>query len=268
MGNKEVSRIDLLIEAHIGLKRQGPGSSEMTIKALRFLDNIDKIARVADLGCGSGGQTMVLAAHIHGKIIGVDLFQGFIDAFNDNAEKLNLQDRVTGIVGSMENLPFQDEEFDLIWSEGAIDNIGFEKGLTYWRKFLRINGYVAVTCPSWLTDKHPAEIEKFWMEAGSGLDTVGHNIDAMQRAGYSFVAAFTLPEDCWTDNYFVPREAAEQLLSEKYAGGKTVEAYIKGDKYEVELFSKYRQHYGYVFYIGKKRRGNARQKGTDYAGGA
>jgi hypothetical protein len=42
---------------------------------------------------------------------------------------LSLQDRVKGIVGSMENLSFQKEEFDLIWSEGAIAGIGFEKGI-------------------------------------------------------------------------------------------------------------------------------------------
>ena len=32
---------------------------------------------------------------------------------------------------------YQKEEFDLIWSEGAIDNIGFEKGLNYWNGFLK-----------------------------------------------------------------------------------------------------------------------------------
>ena len=31
----------------------------------------------------------------------------------------------------------------MIWSEGAIDNIGFEKGLSYWRGFLKKGGYVA-----------------------------------------------------------------------------------------------------------------------------
>jgi hypothetical protein len=74
----------------------------------------------------------------------------------------------------------------------------------------------------------------------------------MQKCGYSFVASFALSEECWTDNYFVPREAAEQALLKKYGGIKTVEDYIKGNKYEVELFSKYKRHYGYVFYIGKK----------------
>jgi SAM-dependent methyltransferase len=248
----ELTIFDLIVESHAGLERQGPGSSEMTVKALSFMDSLDKISRVADLACGTGGQTMVLAQNISGNIIGVDICPDFINIFNDNAKKINLQDRVNGIVGSMENLSFQKEEFDLIWSEGAIDNIGFEKGLNHWNGFLKKNGYIAVTCPSWFTDERPAEIESFWGDAGCGLDTIGNNISIMQNAGYNLVAAFALPERCWTENYFIPREAAEKALLEKYTGNKTVETYIKDNKYEVELYSKYKQYYGYVFYVGKK----------------
>lgn len=252
MESKQLTMIDLIIETHIGLKRQGPGSTEMTTRALSFLDNMNEKSRVLDLGCGTGGQTMVLAQNISGNITGIDQFPDFINVFNENAKNLNLDKRVTGIVGSMENLSFPKEEFDLIWSEGAIDSIGFEKGLTYWNNFLKIDGYAVVTCPSWLTDEHPADVEKFWADAGSGLDTIEHNISLMKKAGYSFVAAYTLPEKCWTEHYFIPREAAEKALSKKYPGNKTVEAYIKDDNYEVELYSKYKKHYGYVFYIGKK----------------
>ena len=156
------------------------------------------------------------------------------------------------MVGSMDDLSFQKEEFDLIWSEGAIDNIGFEKGLNDWNGFLKKDGYIAVTCPTWFTDERPAEIEKFWIDAVHGLDTIGVNIAIMQKAGYRFVAAFTLPEKCWTDHYFMPRQAAEKALPGKYAGNKTVKAYLEDEKYEVELYSKYKQHYGYVFYIGQK----------------
>jgi SAM-dependent methyltransferase len=244
--------MEFLCKTHIDLERQGPGSTEMTVKALSFLDNLNSISRAVDFGCGTGGQTMVLAQNITGNITGVDLFPEFIDVLNDNAKKLNLQERVNGIVGSMENISFQKEEFDLIWSEGAIDNIGFGKGLNYWNGFLKKSGYIAVTCSSWLCDERPAEIEKFWVDAGSGLDTIGHNISIMQKAGYSFVAAFTLPEKCWTENYFIPREKAEKALMEKYGGDKTIEAFIENNKYEVELFSKYKQYYGYVFYIGRK----------------
>jgi SAM-dependent methyltransferase len=253
MDNKQIPVMDLIIETHIGLERQGPGSREMTAKALSFLD-IDRISRAADLGCGAGGQTMILAENIRGSIVGLDQIPDFIAVLNANALKQGLQDRVSGIVGSMENLPFQKEEFDLIWSEGAIDAIGFEKGLTHWNSFLKMNGYVSVSCPCWFTDEHPVEVGKFWADAGSGLNTIEHNISAMQRAGYAPIAVFTLPEQCFTDNYFAPRAAAEKVLLARHAGNKTAEAYVENDQYEVELYSKYKQLYGYAFYIGKKYR--------------
>jgi SAM-dependent methyltransferase len=252
MNNDQISIDDLVYETHTGLERQGIGSTEMIIKALSFLGDLNKISKVVDFACGTGGQTMVLAQNIHAKITGVDIYPKFIDVLNDNAKKLNLQERVSGIVGSMEDISLPKEEFDLIWSEGAIDTIGFEKGITYWNGFLKKNGHIAVSCPSWLTDEPQAEVEKFWGDAGIKLDTAGTNISIMQKAGYSFVAAFTLSENCWTDNYFIPRDEAEKALLEKYPGNKILLDYIEGSKYEAQLYSKYKQYYGYIFYIGQK----------------
>ena len=256
MQTNQITIEDFLYQSHIGLERQGPGSTEMTVKALSFINNHSNISKVIDFGCGTGGQTLVLAQNLNASIIGMDLFPGFIEVFNANAKKLNLHNRVKGIVGSMDNLEpqnFQREEFDLIWSEGAIDNIGFEKGLSYWNGFLKKDGYIAVTSPSWLTENHPAELEKFWADAGSKLDTIGQNISIMQKTGYSFIAAFTLPDNCWMENYLLPREAAEKVILEKNNGSKIVQEFMKNDEYEMELYRKYSQNYGYVFYIGKKR---------------
>lgn len=246
-------QLKLLCELHEGLERQGPGSSEMTIKALSFLTDLSDNARIADLGCGTGGQTMTLAQHIRGNITGLDLFPDFISQFNENAKRLNLNDRVKGIVGSMDALSFPKNEFDLIWSEGAIDNIGFENGLRYWNEFLKEDGYVVVTCPTWLTDERPEEIEGFWAEAGCELDTMGSNISIMQKVGYIPVAAFTLTDNCWTENYYIPRDSAGKALLKKYPDNEIAESFIAGMQYEVELYAKYKEFYGYVFYIGKRK---------------
>ncbi len=258
MESNRITELDILIETHIGLDRQGPGSAEATLKALSFIENPDAIQRAADMGCGTGGQTMELARHIKGRVTGLDISPGFIGAFNENAKKLGFGDRVGGIVGSMDVLTgvFAKEELDLIWSEGAIDGIGFEKGLRHWHDYLRRGGYVAVTCPSWLTAEQIPEVEKFWGDAGSGLDAVGDNISAMQSCGYSFVAAFALDERCWTENYFIPRAEKEAELLKKYAGNALVEDSVSNSRYEAELYAKYKQYYGYVFYIGRKA-GNA-----------
>ena len=234
------------------MERQGPGSPESTIRALSFIDNLSCASEIADLACGTGGQTMTLAQNTKGTITGLDIFPDFIRKFNTNAEKLGLQNRVKGIVGSMDNLPFQNEEFDVIWSEGAIANIGFEKGLKYWKGFLKKNGYIAVTYESWFTDERPAEIEKWWFDAVPEISTIGQNILIMQKAGYVPVAAFILPENCWIDNYFIPQKPRQEEFMKKYAGNRTVEDFIGFMRREAELYSKYKQYYGYVFYIGEK----------------
>ncbi len=142
-----------------------------------------------------------MAQQTQGKIRGVDLFPVFINLFNSNAEKLNFQEQVKGIVGSMDNLPFQNEELDLIWSEGAIYNIGFEEGLNEWRKFLKTGGYIAVSEVSWFTDERPTEIDEFWMDAYPEIDTIPNKVEQMQKAGYIPVATFILPENCWIEHF-------------------------------------------------------------------
>lgn len=251
MEKKQPSFLDLLLEAHIGLERQGPGSPEAVKQALSFLGPLDRFGQIADLGCGTGGQTLLLAERLPGHVTGLDMFPAFIEALNDKAKSRGLGDRVSGVVGNMEDLPFQRESFDLIWSEGAIDNIGFRKGLEHWRGFLKKGAYLAVTCPSWLTKERPAEVEQFWTDAGSRLDPVAQNIEVLQDCGYEFVAAFALPRECWTDNYFTPREQAIRKLLEKYEHCGTVEEYAALNRREVELFCRYGLHYGYVFYIGR-----------------
>jgi len=163
----------------------------------------------------------------------------------------NLQDRVKGIVGNMENLPFQEEEFDLIWSEGAIYNIGFERGLNLWRKFLKPGGYIAVTENTWFSEERPAEIQEFWQEIYPEIDTIPNKVAQMQKAGYLPVATYILPESIWIDYYSWQTSRREHFL-EKYKGNKTIEGFIASQQYEAELYDKYKAYYGYMFYIGKK----------------
>ena len=244
--------LNLICDFFSNMERQGPGSPQVTLKALSFIDNLTDNSRIADLGCGTGGQTMVLAQYVPGQITGLDLFPGFIDIFNRNAKQLGLQKRVKGITGSMDNLPFRQEELDLIWSEGAIYNIGFERGLNEWRKYLKPGGYIAVTESSWFTDERPAEIHNFWVDAYPEIDTIPNQVAKIHKAGYLLAAAFILPETCWTEHYFAPKIAAGEIFLKKYAGNKTAEEFAALQSVEEELYRKYKAFYGYTFFIAKK----------------
>lgn len=152
----------------------------------------------------------------------------------------------------MDNLPFQNEELDLIWSEGAIYNIGFERGLNEWRKFLKTGYYIAVSEVSWFTEKRPTEISEFWQDAYPEIDTVSNKVAQMQKAGYIPVATFILPENCWTEHFYAPQVSAQEVFLKKYAGNKTAKELIENQQHEAQLYYKYKEYYGYAFYIGKK----------------
>jgi ubiquinone/menaquinone biosynthesis C-methylase UbiE len=244
--------MNMIYEYFSNTERQGPGSPEITLKALSFVEGLTEKSKVADIGCGTGGQTVVLAQNTPCEIIGIDLWPDFINQFNQNAKNKNLHDRVKGVVGDMKNLSFREEELDLIWSEGAIYNIGFERGLNEWRKFLKKGGYIAVTENTWFTEERPSEIQEFWDRAYPEIDTIPNKVAQMQKAGYIPIAVFVVPETCWTDYYYAQVSQMEEAFLKKYNGNKSAEELIRSERYEVELYRKYKAYYGYVFYIGKR----------------
>jgi SAM-dependent methyltransferase len=252
--NKSIHEFDfnLICEYFSSIERQGPGSPEATLRALKFAGNTGENALIADIGCGTGAPTFVLAQQALGHVTGIDLFPAFINRFNSNAAAMNLQNRVKGVVGSMENLPFGNEELDMIWSEGAIYNIGFERGLNEWRKFLKKGGCIAVTDASWFTVNRPAEIDAFWNDAYPGIGTIAQNVAFMQDAGYVPEAVFILPENCWTDHFYALQVNAQEVFLKKYSDNKTALDMVAYQRYEAQMYNRFKKYYGYVFYIGRK----------------
>jgi len=242
----------LIREYFSSVERQGPGSPQVTVQALDFIDNLTESSRIADIGCGTGGQTMELAQKAMGKITAIDLSPEYIEKLNKKAKLTNLQDRVKGIVGSMENLPFRKDEFDLIWSEGAIYHIGFERGLKEWRRFLKKGGYIAVSENTWFTDERPEEIQEFWNKAYHEIDTIPNKVAQMQKNGYMTIATFILPENCWTEHFFPAFDAVQEIFLKKYAGNQAAENFIKHEQHVKELYYKYKAYFGLAFYIGKR----------------
>ncbi len=243
---------NLICEYFSKLKRQGPGSKEVTLKALSFIENINKNSLIADIGCGTGGQTMTIAQNTKATVLGIDLSPIFIDIFNKNIKKQNLAKRVKGEIASMDKLNFEKESLDLIWAEGSIYNIGFKKGLKEWHKFLKQGGYIAISEASWFTEERPEEIERFWKDAYPEIDTISKKISQMQKSGYVPMASFILPESCWIDNFYKPQASIQEKFLKKYPDNEAVKSFIESERHEAKLYEKYKDFYGYVFYIGKK----------------
>jgi ubiquinone/menaquinone biosynthesis C-methylase UbiE len=117
----------LLIDLHKQGHRQGPGGDAETEQALSLaMIDRDTPLKVADIGCGTGASALLLSQRLNAQITAIDFLQDFLDVLNEKAKSVGGADRLTTIACSMDNLPFAEEELDVIWSEGAIYNIGFE----------------------------------------------------------------------------------------------------------------------------------------------
>ena len=153
----------------------------------------------------------------------------------------------------MESLTFNEKSFDVIWSEGAIYNIGFEKGLSLWRKYLKDNGYIAVSEISWLTDTRPEEIEQYWVNAYSEIDTVKNKLAVIDKCGYEIVSHFALDDKCWIDNYYQPLIDNSEAFLKKYNYADEVKDFLEQGKIEADMYNRFKDYYSYVFYIARKK---------------
>lgn len=248
-----MKELELIIDLHKNSDRQGPGSEKETLKALSFMNlPNDQKLKIADLGCGSGGQTITLAQNLNGQITAVDLFPEFLDELNEKSQKLGLTDKIVTLEKSMEDLPFNKGEFDLVWSEGAIYNIGFENGLKKWKDYLKVGGYLAVSEITWITNSRPKEIEVFWKQEYPEIDTASNKIKQLEDNGYTLVGYFYLSQGSWIETYYKPMEARFEAFLNRHNNSELARKVVDEYKSEINLYLKYKDYYSYGFYIARK----------------
>lgn len=248
-----MTELELIIDLHKNSERQGPGSEKDTLHALEFINlPTDRDLKIADIGCGSGGQTITLAQNLNGQITAIDLFSEFLDELNEKSQKLGLTNKIATLEKSMDDLAFKKEEFDLIWSEGAIYNIGFENGIQKWKDYLKSGGYLAVSEITWISQSRPQEIEDFWKREYPEIDTASNKIKQVERNGFTLAGYFYLSQDSWIEKYYTPMEARFESFLKRNMHSELAQKVLEENKAEISLYQKYKDYYSYGFYIARK----------------
>lgn len=247
--NAENKRNEIFYEIHAGIPRQGPGNIESTDRAFAMITDLPPEPKILDIGCGPGLQTVELAKLSGGEVVGLDFTASFLNELKAHAETANLAKKIKTVEGSMFELPFGKESFDVVWSEGAIYIIGFEKGIKEWKPLLKSGGYMVASHISWLKDEVPEKPKEFWKKNYPTITTVDENLKIAEATGYKVVGHFTLPEAGWWDDYYLPEEKNLKRLREKYKDDLEAMARINSTQEEIDLYREYSDSYGYVFYV-------------------
>ena len=243
---------DLLLEIHKDMPRQGAGRDKYTQKAFEMIPKIDK-PKILDIGCGPGAQTIKLAKLSGGEVIGIDIVEQYLVQLRELIEKENLQNRVKAVNQSMTDIKYPEESFDIIWAEGSIFIMGFEKGITEWKKYIKPNGFLAVHEMAWIIDNPPKEISDYWESVYPQIATLDDNLEIMKKCGYEILGYFPLPDDAWWELYYNPLEKRLEKLKIKFKDDPKGLKMVEDSELEIEMFRKYSAWYGSVFYVMKKK---------------
>ena len=243
----------LLVDLHKDNDRQGPGSEEHTKLAIALsgLPKEPEKLRIADIGCGAGASTLVLAENLNTEIVAVDLHPDFLEILTDRAEKQGLADGIKTLACSMDNLPFEESSLDAIWAEGTIYNMGFGRGIAYFKRFLKRGGILAVSEITWLAQSRPDELTTYWTDMYPEIATAADKIERLEDNGFVLKGYFPLPASCWIDNYYDPLMARFSAFRGRQAG-EDAKSIIDAEISEIAVYKEYGDHYSYGFYIAQK----------------
>jgi ubiquinone/menaquinone biosynthesis C-methylase UbiE len=243
----------LLIDLHRRQYRQGPGGDAETALAITLSGLSSKSAlKVADIGCGTGASSLLLAKELSAKITAIDLFPEFLDALDQRAMAAGVSDRIETRAASMSDRLFNNGSLDAIWSEGAIYNMGFENGLRAWGRFLRRGGVLAVTELTWLTEHRPQELTEHWEAEYPEVDTASAKLRLLEAHGYSPIGYFPLPRHCWLENYYRPLQDGFESFLARHDGSDAARSVVDAERKEIALYERYSDFVGYGFYIARK----------------
>lgn len=243
----------LLIDLHKRAKRQGPGGNVETKMAISLAGLAPTTPlKIADIGCGTGSSTLLLARTLNAQITAVDFLPEFIEVLKTNAENEGLSKKIDPLVCSMDCLPFDEEAYDVIWSEGAIYNMGFKNGINDWKRFLKPGGLLVVSEITWTTNNRPFEIEEYWAAEYPEINTASAKIKILENSGYSPFGYFVLPEHCWLDNYYRPMQSSFSEFLARNINNEKAQTIVDAEKTEIALYEKFKKYYSYGVYIVRK----------------
>jgi len=251
-----VDDLQLLIDLHRDGRRQGPGGDDETRLAVT-LSGLQGAAdlKIADIGCGTGASTLVLAAELDAQITAVDFLPEFLAGLEEAATRAGVADRITTLAAPMEALPFDEEWYDAIWAEGAIYNMGFAAGAEAWRRFLKPGGVLAVSELTWLTATRPAELQAHWDGEYPEVDTASAKMAVLEDLGFSPLGYFPLAERCWLDNYYRPMQARFPAFLARHGNSEAARAVVAAEEAEISLYERYEAFVSYGYYIARKTGG-------------
>ena len=252
MSTPNRSGTDYFVALFESLPRQGPGSRECTARALTMCEQLPPAPRIVDLGCGAGAQTVDLAQLTGGNVVAVDRHAPFRAVVDARAAAQGLSGRVHALTADMTETGLPPRGADLVWSEGALYNIGLDAALPLCRGLLRPGGYLAFTEPVWRRPDVPATVRDAFAEY-PGMGTVADVLAALTAQDFEVIGHFALPDAVWWEEFYAPMATRIAELREEDEWPAEALPVLETCQAEIDMFREHSDCYAYEFFVARPR---------------
>lgn len=245
--------MELMMHLHLNNNRQGPGDENATKLALQ-LAQIDTTQpfRVADIGCGTGAQTVTLAKLLKGEIIAVDIFDTFLQKMKERIYRQNLQANISMLAASMDDLPFKKKNLTSYGLKVPYTISDSEKVLLIGKIFLRKEAFLL------FLNYHGLQTAALNPWKTSGSMNILKSVRHPRKSKY-----WKMPDTRYSDilfcrkivgpkNYYIPLLKSHDNFIRKFGHISLAHKIVETDRQEMEFYSKYKEYYSYGFYIARK----------------
>jgi ubiquinone/menaquinone biosynthesis C-methylase UbiE len=212
-----VDRFDFF--AH--LPRNEPGGTSFTSAYLSSV-KIHPTDRVLDLRSAGGDRTVWIARSRLCKVIAVDEEPRYAALATKAAEEGGAGHLVSTVTAKYDDLPFDDESFDLILAESSANGLGLAQALSVWRRLVPKDGFIAVTYPGVVNKESPPEVRQpIEARMVEPMKTLKEYHEIIKEAGFELVHQTPLPNILWETFYTDAVRRAWALIDAKEATKET-----------------------------------------------
>jgi len=164
MENKKRLSPEVIYElvAYVGFKKHFHLGGLRATKELIELCHIDRDKYVLDIGCATGKTACYIAKGYGCRVVGVDILERMVNRANERAKKESVEDRVSFRVANAQNLPFEDNLFDVVIGEfitGLLDDK--QKGVNEYLRVTKPGGYIGLNEATWIKTPPPAGLVEY-----------------------------------------------------------------------------------------------------------
>ena len=250
-------------QAEVGMTKQlgGLRATEELIE----LCHMDEGKCVLDVGCGVGRTACYIVKKYSCSVVDVDISERMIDRSSERAKREGVEDNVEFRVADIQNLPFEDDLFDVVISESVI---AFPKdkqrAVNECVRVIKPGGYIGLNESTWIKSPPPSQLVE-WASQNLGgnaeILTSDGWVGLLEGAGLGDIVARTYGISTRNEvKNIIRRYGLMEMLSILY---RILRLYIRNPAYRTFLKEirevgpapeNLDEYFGYGIYVGREKR--------------